>query len=56
MIKIEKCKCNYETCQDYWLVGVGRFVQGSGFTKEQAVLIASLLNEEEFTEQLEKLS
>jgi hypothetical protein len=44
MITIEQCKCPYENCRDWWLVGAGHFVQGSGFTKEQAAWIAALLN------------
>ena len=41
-ITIERCNCN--KCSDYWLVGIGKFLQGSGFTKENAQLIANLLN------------
>jgi len=44
MITIEKCKCGLYGCQYYWLVGIGNFVQGSGFTKEEAKRIAYLLN------------
>ena len=40
----EKCWCG--KCQDYWLTGVGKFCQGSGFTKEVAEEIADLLNKE----------
>lgn len=43
-ITIEKCKCGDKSCKDYWLVGIGSFVQGSGFTKDEADLIAGLLN------------
>ena len=46
MITVEKCSCGWPTCKDYWLVGVGSFVQGSGFTKETAEHIADLLNAE----------
>lgn len=42
-ITIQKCSCGDKNCQDYWLVGIGKFVQGSGFTKEEAELIANLL-------------
>lgn len=44
-ITIEPCCCGYPTCKDYWLVGVGKFVQGSGFDKEEAQHIADLLND-----------
>jgi len=47
MIKIEQCKCGYPNCSDYHLVGIGRFCQGSGFTKEDAQRIADLLNKSE---------
>jgi hypothetical protein len=42
MIKIQKCLCG--RCNDYWLVGIGSFVQGSGFTQREAQKIADLLN------------
>lgn len=42
MITVEKCPCG--RCSDYHLVGVGHFVEGSGFTKEEAENIAELLN------------
>lgn len=44
-ITIERCLCGYPSCKDYWLVGVGKFNQGSGFTKPVAELIATLLND-----------
>jgi NTP pyrophosphatase (non-canonical NTP hydrolase) len=44
MITIEKCPCGYKGCSDYHLVGIGTFVQGSGFTKREAETIANLLN------------
>lgn len=43
-ITIEKCRCGSEFCRDYWLVGTGKFVQGSGFSREEAELIVELLN------------
>lgn len=43
-ITVMQCQCGYPRCRDYWLVGVGKFVQGSGFTKVEAEHIASLLN------------
>lgn len=43
-ITVEKCPCGHAGCSDYHLVGIGKFVQGSGFTKEEAELIAGLLN------------
>lgn len=46
-ITIEQCCCPYEHCSDYWLVGIGKFVQGSGFTQEEAQRIADLLNGDE---------
>ena len=44
MITIEQCKCSYPKCSDYWLVGIGKFTQGSGFTMEEAQRIANLIN------------
>lgn len=46
MIGIEQCCCGHPTCRDYWLTGIGKFCQGSGFTKDEADLIARLLNGE----------
>lgn len=45
-ITIQRCKCGHPACSDYWLVGIGKFVQGSGFSKEEAENIAKLLNEQ----------
>jgi hypothetical protein len=45
-IAIEQCCCGSSNCCDYWLVGIGKFMQGSGFTKEDAQRIADLLNQE----------
>lgn len=42
-IRIERCHCGQ--CSDWWLVGIGKFVQGSGFSEAEAQLIADLLNE-----------
>ena len=44
MITIEKCLCGHRSCQDYWLVGIGSFCQGSGFSQAEAQRIADLLN------------
>ena len=44
-ITITKCPCGHPSCSDYHLVGVGKFVQGSGFDRHEADLIARLLNE-----------
>lgn len=41
-IKVEACCCG--RCNDYWLVGIGSFCQGSGFTEREALLIAAALN------------
>jgi hypothetical protein len=46
MITVERCKCNHPNCRSFWLVGVGQFVQGSGFLEADAILIAKLLNGE----------
>lgn len=43
-ITIEKCKCGNDFCKDYWLVGIGDFVQGSGFSKAEAEYIVELIN------------
>jgi hypothetical protein len=44
-ITIEQCCCGYPNCRNYWLVGVGKCVQGSGFTKKEAQNIADFLNQ-----------
>lgn len=44
-ISIEPCSCGHPSCRYYWLVGVGSFVQGSGFDKDTAQLIADTLND-----------
>lgn len=43
-ITIEKCPCGQRGCNDYHLVGIGKFVQGSGFTIDEAHEIADALN------------
>lgn len=43
-IKVIKCRCGHKSCSTYQLGGFGIFYQGSGFEKEQAELIARLLN------------
>lgn len=43
-ITIEPCPCGMRGCHDFHLVGIGNFCQGSGFTKDEATLIAKLLN------------
>lgn len=35
-ITTERCCCGHPKCRDTWLVGIGKFVQGSGFTPEEA--------------------
>lgn len=44
MIKVEKCPCGHPNCHNYHLTGIGKFVQGSGFEKNEAEQIALLLN------------
>lgn len=44
-ITTELCACG--RCKDHWLVGIGKFVQGSGFTAEEAQRITNALNTEE---------
>lgn len=49
MITIQRCTCGFKgqnggECQTFWLVGIGVFVQGSGFTQEEAQRIADALN------------
>jgi hypothetical protein len=46
-VTVMQCSCGYPRCLDYWLVGLGRFVQSSGFTKDEAEKIARLWNAEE---------
>jgi hypothetical protein len=44
MVTVEKCSCGHPSCRYYWLVGIGSFTQGSGFTHDDAQKIADLLN------------
>ncbi|MGQ7794457.1 hypothetical protein ACUN0C_18785 [Faunimonas sp. B44] len=43
-IGYEKCPCGHRGCSKYFLTGIGDFVQGSGFTLEEAERIVSALN------------
>lgn len=43
-VTVTKCLCGHASCSDYWLNGIGKFCQGSGFDKDEAELIAGLLN------------
>ena len=43
-ISIVPCPCGHEGCSDYHLVGVGKFCQGSGFSKAEAGYISDILN------------
>lgn len=47
MVKYELCKCGKPSCKKFWLIGMGEFVQGSGFTLEEAQRICRLVNAEE---------
>ncbi len=40
----EPCRCGHPSCKNWWLTGVGGFVQGSGFTEDEADRIVDLLN------------
>lgn len=44
-ITIEPCPCGHPSCKDFHLVNFGKFVQGSGFTHEEATHVAYLLNQ-----------
>jgi hypothetical protein len=43
-ITVRQCPCGHSHCRKYWLEGFGDFVQGSGFTEQQAHWLAFLLN------------
>jgi hypothetical protein len=43
-ITVVKCSCGHPNCSVYTLQGIGMFYQGSGFTKQDAELIARLVN------------
>ena len=43
-ITITKCSCGHRGCRDWWLSGIGKFVQGSGFDQDEAQRIADALN------------
>lgn len=45
-ITVQRCQCGHKSCPDYWLVGVGKFVQGSGFTLADAEEIARFYNDD----------
>jgi hypothetical protein len=47
---IEQCPCGHRACKTYFLTGIGRFVQGSGFTKDEAEHLVRLLNEKPLPE------
>jgi hypothetical protein len=49
MITIEKCPCGQDCCRDYHLVGIGKFVHGSGFSQTDATRICNIINEEQRT-------
>lgn len=40
----EKCMCGHTSCKDWWLTGIGKFVQGSGFTEDEADRIIMALS------------
>jgi hypothetical protein len=39
----EPCPCGHKSCKDWHLVGIGKFVQGSGFSEEEADKILDAL-------------
>ena len=47
MYSKQKCPCGHPCCKDWHLVGIGKFVQGSGFTEEEADKILAALNKPE---------
>lgn len=48
LIELRGCLCGHQACTDVWLSGIGKFVQGSGFTRAEAEKIADTLNAEAF--------
>lgn len=46
MIAVERCPCGQNGCRDFHLAGIGKFVQGSGFTEADAIKLAKMLNGE----------
>ena len=42
----EKCWCGDKSCRDWWLTGIGKFVQGSGFTEAEADRILAALQDQ----------
>lgn len=40
----ERCACGHPSCKDYWLTGIGKFVQSSGFTEDEADEIIAAVN------------
>ena len=46
MITVARCPCGQQGCRDFHLVGIGKFVQGSGFNEADAIRLSKLLNGE----------
>lgn len=42
-ILIEKCPCGSKDCKDWHIVGFGKFVQGSGFSRWEAETLVEAL-------------
>lgn len=45
-VKHVPCPCGHPGCRDRHLVGIGKFVQGSGFDPEEAERVCIALNRE----------
>lgn len=43
-VTVEKCLCGHSGCSTWWLAGIGRFVQGIGFTEIEARDLALAYN------------
>lgn len=43
MIGIRKCPCGHRACRIHYLVGIGSFYEGSGFSLEDAQEIVTAL-------------
>lgn len=49
MIDMERCPCGQKGCHDYHLTGIGKFVQGSGFTYKEAKALIDAYNARKLT-------
>jgi hypothetical protein len=52
LVTVVPCPCAHKHCSTYHLRGIGEFAIGSGFTQDEAIMIARLVNYERAREEL----